>query len=331
MFVFLVLIILFSFYKIYDKDSVILIKDGLKNIQWIYILICLIIILLYFLLQGIYMKTILATLKYKISLKKGIFYSLVEFCFSGITPSSTGGQPMQLYYMTKDRIPIRKSYITLVLNTIYFKLIILILGVFVLIFNNSYIFSNKFVYIFFFLFGFFVDLLIIIFGFALIFKYRIIKKVLVKLMSFGKKFKFLRTRIDNFDIEEFIKRYKDEIRFISKHKKVVIFNFLLTFIQRLLLFSITYVIYKSMGLSGYSFIDLLLIQVSVQIAVEALPIPGGAGLSEGMFHSIFGVIFISKFADIGMLLVRTFSFYIPLTISIFVVIIYSCFFMKKNK
>ena len=57
----------------------------------------------------------------EIALKKGVFYALVEFYFSGITPSSTGGQPAELYYMTKDKIPVRTSTIALILTTIYFK------------------------------------------------------------------------------------------------------------------------------------------------------------------------------------------------------------------
>ena len=108
------------------------------------------------------MKSILKALKKKITLKRGIFYSLVEFYFSGITPSSTGGQPVQLYYMTKDKIPMRKSYITLMLNTIYFKLIILILGIIILIFKNTYILNHSIVYIIFFILGFVVDSLLVV-------------------------------------------------------------------------------------------------------------------------------------------------------------------------
>ena len=141
MFLFFVLIIFFTFYSIFDKNSLSSIVNNIKKINIIYIIICLIIVFLYFLLQGIYMKSILKALDKKISLKKGMFYSIVEFYFSGITPSSTGGQPVQLYYMTKDKIPMRKGYITLMLNTIYFKLIILILGILVLIFKNTYLFN----------------------------------------------------------------------------------------------------------------------------------------------------------------------------------------------
>lgn len=323
MFVIFVLIVLLTFNSIYDKESLNLIIKNIKQINIVYILICLLIIFLYFLLQGIYMKTILKALNKKITLKKGIFYSMIEFYFSGITPSSTGGQPVQLYYMTKDKIPVRKSYITLMLNTIYFKLIMLILGIIVLVFNNGYVFSNKFIYIFFFILGFIVDLLIVVICYFLIFKQKLIRKSLNKLISIGSHFKVFKTKLECINVDETLKRYSDEIKFIKSHKKIVLFNFILTFIQRLLLFSIAYVIYRALGFNSKTYFDLLIIQVSVQISIEALPLPGGAGLSEGMFHNIFLILFTSKLADVGMLLTRTFSFYIPLIICGITVLIYN--------
>ena len=58
-----------------------------------------------------------------------------------------------------------------------------------------------------------------------------------------------------------------------------------------------------------------MIQISVQVAAEALPLPGGTGLSESVLQTIFVTIFGLGFADIAMLLTRTFSFYIPLIAS----------------
>ena len=191
MFLFFVLIIFFTLFNILDHNSLSSIIDNIKKINIIYIFICLLIIFLYFLLQGIYMKSILNALKKKISLKKGMFYSIIEFYFSGITPSSTGGQPVQLYYMTKDKIPMRKGYITLMLNTIYFKLIILILGIIVLLFKSTYLFNHSVVYIIFFILGFVVDSLIVVGCFLLLFKQNIIKKILKFILKICNKFKFL--------------------------------------------------------------------------------------------------------------------------------------------
>ena len=261
------------------------------------------------------MKSILKALNFDITLRKGIFYSIIEFYFSGITPSSTGGQPVQLYYMTKDNIPLRKSYITLMLNTIYFKLIILIFGILVLLINSSYVFSGAVIYRICFFIGFIVDLLIVLLGIALLFKLDFIEFLYNKLVGFLKKFKIFKNKFkDDENESEVMNRYKDEIHFIKTHKILVFFTFIITFLQRLALFSIIYIIYRALGYSEYSYLELLIIQLSVQISIEALPLPGGAGLSESMLHNIFTLIFSVEMADVGMLLTRTFTFYVPLII-----------------
>ena len=287
-------------------------------------------IFLYFLLLGIYMRVILKALNYDITLRKGIFYSMVEFYFSGITPSSTGGQPVQLFYMAKDDIPIRKSYIALMLNTIYFKLIIVILGIGVLLLNSSYVLGSALIYLVFFFIGFIFDLLIVILGFLLIFKINLVEYIYNKLISFLKRFKIFGGKFKNINTAEVMNRYREEIEFIKTHKKTVFLTFIITFIQRLLLFSIIYVVYRALGYNTYSYLNLLIIQLSVQIAIEALPLPGGAGFSEGMLHHIFVMIFSIQMADIGMLLTRAFTFYVPLLLCGLVILII-CIFMKKNR
>ena len=276
------------------------------------------------------MKYILKPLNVNISLKKGIFYSLIEFFFSGITPSSTGGQPVQLYYMTKDKIPMRKGYITLILNTVFFKLVLVILGIIVLIFNNTYILYSELIYQIFFVLGFLLDLFLIIFGFFLLFKIKTINKLYVKLYKFLKKLKIFDKVIKDIEPTKVIARYTDEITFIKTHKKNVFVTFFITFIQRLLLFSIIYVVYRALGFNKYGYFELVSIQVCVQLAIEVLPFPSGAGLSEGMLHSMFYMIFASKLADVGMLLTRTFTFYIPIIISGIIILI-EYIYRKKCK
>ncbi len=308
----LILIIVLTLSNICDKNSLETIIISIKNINIFYILLGLLIISIYFILQGIYMKMMLKNLNKDIPLKKGIFYSLVEFYFSGITPSSTGGQPVQLYYMTNDKIPVRNSYIVLLLNTIYFKVILLFLGIIVLLFKGSYVISNDFIYLFFFVLGFLTDLVIVILGIILLFNKKLIRKMLDKLFSFGKRFKILRKKLEKNSVDKIMAKYTNELHFIKNNKKLIFVTFLITFLQRLSMFSIAYVMYRALGFNHYTYYDLLAIQVSVQLAIEALPLPGGAALSEGMLYSSFVTIFNSSLAEVGMLLTRTFSFYIPL-------------------
>ena len=321
MLVLFIVILIATYYSIFNKDSINYIVSSVKQLRLEYILICFLIVIMNFLLQGLYMKIILRTLNAKIPLRKGILYSMVEFYFSGITPSALGGQPVQLYYMAKDKIPVRKSYITLLLATIYFKVTLLILGVLALIFKSQYVFNYSYIYIFFFILGFLVDIGMIIVCNLLIFKPKYIEAIINWFKGVCFKIKLLKNKAEKIDTDEFLKDHKYEIVQIKDKKLTLFLAFVITFIQRFLLFSIAYVVYRSLGFNRFSYFDLLMIQVCVQIAIEALPLPGGTGLSEKAFQTIFVAVFTVGFADLAMILTRTFSFYIPLIISGLVLLI----------
>ena len=331
MFLLLILIITLTLYSIFKNDSLSSIVDDISRINKIYLLVFFLMIGLYFALQGIYMKLTLKSLENNITLNKGIFYSMVEFYFSGITPSATGGQPVQLYYMTKDKIPVRKSYITLILNTIYFKVIVILLGIIALIFKPQYIFNYNSIYIVFFIISLLGNVLLVIVCYMLMFKQRYIKRILNIILKIGSKFKIFEKRVKSFNLEEFLDKYKGELKYLKNNKRTTFFTFVITFAQRLILFSTAYVVYRALGFDSFSYLDLLSIQVSVQLAAGVMPLPGGTVLSEATFKNIFINIFGLKYADVGMLLTRTFSFYIPLLICGLAIIINVISYRIKNK
>ena len=67
-----------------------------------------------------------------IFLKKRIcfLFSSIGFFFSCITPSASGGQPMQIYYMKKEKIPIPVSTVILMVVTITYKLVLVVIFLF---------------------------------------------------------------------------------------------------------------------------------------------------------------------------------------------------------
>ena len=56
-------------------------------------------------------------------------YSFVGFFFSCITPSASGGQPMQIFYMKKDKLPIPVTTLVLMIVTITYKAVLVVIGV----------------------------------------------------------------------------------------------------------------------------------------------------------------------------------------------------------
>ena len=86
--------------------------------------------------------------------------------------------------------------------------------------------------------------------------------------------------------------YPKAAAIIQGHRIFIFRMFVVTLIQRLIHFSITYLVYRAMGLSTLGFIDVVALQSVISISVDMLPLPGGMGISEGLFLNIFKKIFV---------------------------------------
>ena len=81
--------------------------------------------MIWFLLRGIGEQS---------TLFRCISYSFIGFFFSGITPSATGGQPMQLYYMRRDGNALSASSVVLMTVAVVYKFVLVLVGMGILLF-----------------------------------------------------------------------------------------------------------------------------------------------------------------------------------------------------
>lgn len=321
LFFFLLLVIL-TFYLIYKNNDINSIITSLNNISYEYIVLGIGLVLLYLFTGSIYIKIILKSLNNKIHLWQGFVYSCVEFYFSAITPSSTGGQPVQAYYMRKDNISYSKSTVTLLLNTITFKLVLIVFGLVAMIFFPSLIFNNSTLFTIIFIFGFVINLIVIFCCLMLVFSKYWVKVIAELGIKLGAKLRIIKNKEEK--LEHFynsLKEYRESAKYIKQHLNVSVKVFFITLIQRLAMFSTAYVVYKAFGLSGYSYIELVIIQIAVAIAIDSLPLPGGIGASEAMMLLIYDKVFGKEVALPAMLVTRGISYYFLLIFSSIVVII----------
>lgn len=61
--------------------------------------------------------------------------------------------------------------------------------------------------------------------------------------------------------------------------------------------------------------DIVLLQASVYIAVDMLPVPGAQGITESMYGVVFKNIFPGNFLVASMCITRGISFYLVMGIS----------------
>lgn len=258
-------------------------------------------------------------------------YAVAGFFFSGITPAATGGQPMQALYMHRDGIPFSHGTLALAMELVGYQMAAVVYAVIGLITNYKIVFDRVNNIWFIVIAGLTVNILLLVFVMIAVFSKHIvficinlIEKILVLFRY--KKVEMFRERADRQ-----ISEYRKCARLVIKDKYMVAKFVGTSLIEIGALHSVPFWVYKSFGLTGYSFFTIFALQAVLFISVSILPLPGSIGVSEGGFLILFKRIIPSKIIGGAMILSRGISFYIFVVIAGTSLGIYHLFGNKHNK
>lgn len=305
-FIFVVLIvvtfiIIFKNYNIKNTINMI----GNANIG--YILLAFLCMIIYFIADGLNNKSILEGLGKKISLLQSIKYPVIGFFFSGITPAAGGGQPMQVYFMSKDDIPSSFGTLSLLVQLITFHVVTLLFGIFGAIFNHKILTGGMIIL---FAVGIFLKSITMIVMYVCFRNRYAGKKIVGFVFKILKKFKVKNLEEKEEQAYLVIEDYNNGAKYIRKHKKILIKSLCIVCLQMIAYYTLPYFVYRSFGLSYYSWIEILTIQAVLYVSVASIPLPGSVGVSEGAFLSLYEYIFGTELLASAMLINRGISFYL---------------------
>lgn len=244
-----------------------------------------------------------------------IGYSFIGFFFSGLTPSATGGQPMQLYYMKKDGNSLSASSVVLMSVAVVYKLVLVLIGIGIVLFWNAPLkgYLQKYYGLYF--LGLFLNTALVLILLLVMFSPSVIRGIFYRaerIIVGLRLWKESGARREK--MEQFLAGYQGTVCFLKENKKMIWVILGGTFLQRFTVFVLTYVVYRGLGLSGTALLDIVFVQASVYIAVDMLPVPGAQGITEAMYICVFGGIFTGHYLAASMCITRGISFYAVMVI-----------------
>lgn len=262
--------------------------------------------MIWFLLKGIGEQT---------TLLRCISYSFIGFFFSGITPSATGGQPMQLYYMKRDGNALSAASVVLMTVAIIYKLVLVLIGIGILLFWGKPLKAYLKAYYGLYFLGLFLNTVLVVILLLVMFSQRTVRACFYHLEKVLVHFRlWKKTESRREKVEQFLSGYQETVYFLQSHKRMIWLTIAGTFLQRFSVFVLTYVVYRGLGLSGAAMLDIILVQAAVYIAVDMLPVPGAQGITEAMYQSVFREIFAGKYLVVSICITRGISFYLMLLV-----------------
>ena len=242
-------------------------------------------------------------------------FSSVGFFFSCITPSASGGQPMQIYYMKKEKISIPVSTVILMIVTITYKLVLVVIGIGIAVFGRGFLHKYLEGILPVFYLGLALNIFCVTFMTILVFHPLLAKAIMVKGMKLLERLHLMKKKEERLKkLEDSMDTYGNTAAYLKNNPFVIVKVIGITFIQRMALFAVTWFVYQAFGIHGTGFWDILFLQAVISVAVDMLPLPGGMGISETLFLNIFSPVFGGLLLP-GMVLSRGLGYYGELLIS----------------
>ena len=312
---FLLLVLGLTIYFVFRGEDLDNLVHWLGQADWRYWIGSVVCVVIFIIGESFIIHYLMKTLSLRLKLTHCFLYSFIGFFVSCITPSASGGQPAQIYYMQKDGLPIPTTTLVLMLVTITYKLVLVMIAVFVFIFRPPVVMGYLEPVMFWAVLGLVLNiiaignLLILVFHPSLAsWIVRMVSRILHKLHLFKFEEKGMKK------VESAMEQYHGVADYYRTHHLVIWNAFFITVVQRFLLFFVTYLVYRSFGLRGESVMTIVLLQGMISEAVDMLPLPGGMGISETLFLTIFAPICGELLLPV-MVVSRGISYYTQLLIS----------------
>lgn len=323
-----ILLIILTFYIILKDQNIDEIFEIIGTVKLQFVLIAVISMCIYVLCEAINIGRTLKALNEKTSFFNNIKYALIGFFFSGITPAASGGQPMQIYYMYKDKISVANSTLALLINLSSMQIVTISLALIGVAINHGILNTAM---TWFFVIGIALNASALSLLLIAILSKKLLQKLINFVVKVMKKLKIRNVEQKQEKIQVELSKYQNSSDYIKNNKLVILKTIATTYIEFFALYSVSYWAYRSFGLNEFNIFKIVSIQAVLYGTVSGIPSPGAVGVTEGGFIEIFKTVFPQSVISSAMILNRGINFYLLIIASAMVTMMNAFKYQKMEE
>lgn len=253
--------------------------------------------------------------KYPISLWYATYVTLLGFYYCNITPGSSGGQPMQVYYLNKRKIPVPISTSALSIKFLALQIMLVIITTVLWIANKDFVNAQLpkvkwFIYI-----GYGLNFLSIPLILLVALHRHMVQAIILFVVRILTKLHLIKRPEERIvRIEAGMDMYHMSILRMMKYPKRIVGQLVFAGLSMLSLMSIPISVYHAFSLSGEHWYNLLTASFLLFVSASYTPLPGASGAQEGGFLIFFAGVFTQGTIGLALLVWRFFSYYLFLLV-----------------
>ena len=305
-------------YFVFSKDGFIdLIKSGIE-ISFIWIIAAVLMHLLNIAIDATVIYLFLKQNVPDLKVKTALTASMVGQFYCAVTPSATGGQPMQVLMMSREGIKGSVTTSALVQKFLVWQFTLAIYCIVAVVARFSFFRENLDTHMWILsAVGFAVQMImlgiLLLASFAKNFTY----KVVSGLFRFLGKLHILKNVDEKIvSLSDILTSFNESNKCLIKNKPLLVKVYILTAIQMTALFLVPYCIAMSFRIPDLNIFDMLCAQSYVTMVSSLVPLPGGSGAAEYCFSTFFMAYISADTMKSSILLWRTITYYGTIMISL---------------
>ncbi|MEA4929115.1 MAG: lysylphosphatidylglycerol synthase transmembrane domain-containing protein [Candidatus Limiplasma sp.] len=253
--------------------------------------------------------------KYNISLGSALFVTLTGFYYSNITPGASGGQPMQVYYLSKRGVPVAIGTSAISIKFFAQQLMVVLLAAVFWMSNAGYVDANlasaKWAIYIGYAINFAAIPLILLVGLHR----PLVQAVVTFFIRLGAKLKLVKHPEDSLvRINAGLDVYHTSILRLAQHPSQLIWMLVLAGLSTLGLMSVPWSVYHAFRMSGTPWHVLFTLGFLLFVSASYTPLPGASGAQEGGFLVFFRGLFTQGTIGLALLVWRFFTYYLFLLV-----------------
>ena len=251
----------------------------------------------------------------RITFRYAMFVTAVGSYYSNITPGATGGQPMQVYYLTKRQIPIGIGTSALTVKFFCFQFMLAVIGTVLWIANGPFIQEQVGASMWILILGYVYNCFSVVMVVLMATNKRLVRFLIRLIIRLGAKIRLCKNPDASMrKWEEVLNNFHDSIMLLMGRPVDLMLQMLFASGQLLSLMAVIFFVYHAFSLQGVSYGQLTALGVMLYTSAAYTPLPGASGAQEGVFALYFAQVFPDGIRLMALLLWRFFTYYLSLIV-----------------
>lgn len=293
------------------KDDYKNILHEIKTINKLWFLVAFIMMFMYWMIKALVRKKLVFKFNKNYKFIDSFKLSLELNFFNGVTPFATGGEPYEVYSLTKHGIKGTDSTNIMIQNFITYQIALVLLGIFAIITNQFvHIFPSGFL-TYLITIGFTINFFVIVFLFVITFGKKIDKFIMKIIVFILSKLKIVKNKENTLEkFHNYLEEFHEGATILLRDKKTFIKMISLQFLALSIFYLIPLILLYGMGdYSSLNVYEAIIISAYVMLIGSFVPIPGGTGGLEYGFIAFYGNFIKGSKLNAIMLLWRFITYY----------------------